>query len=230
MQVAAGLLLLAGGGTLTGWFDMAADKGVGGQVTPRQMEILRHIRDYGVRYGYSPTMQELAEELAVSKVTIFEHVERLCQKGLLRRRRHAARSLALTGRVRFPDQSAGVLPLVGYIAAGAPIDAIAQQEELELGELLKGGAGRFALRVRGDSMVDEQIRDGDYVIVEPRQAIRNGQTVVALLSGGEATLKRYYRQGNRIRLQPANPDFEPIHVDAAEVEIQGIVVGVVRRC
>ncbi len=79
-------------------------------------------------------------------------------------------------------------------------------------------------------MVDEQIRDGDYVIVEPRQAIRNGQTVVALLSGGEATLKRYYRRGNRIRLQPANPDFEPIYVDAAEVKIQGIVVGVVRQC
>lgn len=200
-----------------------------GQLTPRQMSILRFIRDYQHRKGYAPTLQEVADHLGVSKVTVFEHFENLRRKGLLRRRRHAARSVELSQAVRFPDEVAARLPLVGYIAAGSPIEAIEDRQSIDVGELFGRSGQRFALRVRGESMIDEQIRDGDYVIVERRAQVREGQTVVALLPGGEATLKKFYRRGRQIRLEPANPAFEPIELDAQEVQIQGVVIGVVRR-
>jgi len=199
------------------------------RLTPKQLKILSLIRDYQREHGYSPTMQELADQLGVSKVTVFEHVAVLEKKGLLRRTPHRARSLELSSQVEFPDEThrAG-LPLVGYIAAGAPIEAIEERETVDLDQLFNTSSGAFALKVRGDSMIDEHIRDGDVVIVEPRQTAFNGETVVALLDSGEATLKKFYREGDRIRLQPANPAFEPIYV--REVRIQGVVVGVLRVC
>jgi repressor LexA len=196
------------------------------QLTPKQLRILRLIRDYQRKHGYSPTMQEIADVLGVTKVTVFEHVTGLEKKGLLRRSKHRARSLELTPRVAFPDESEGMLPLVGHIAAGAPIEAIENPDVVDLGNMFTSSAGVFALRVRGDSMIDEQIRDGDLVVAERRETARDGETVVALLDDGEATLKKFYHEGNRVRLQPANPAYSPIYVD--RVHIQGVVIGVLR--
>ena len=201
-------------------------------LTPKQLTILRLIRDSRVRSGYSPTMQELADELGVSKVTVFEHVEALIKKGALTREPNKARSLSIASNVALPDEEKPVsFPLIGKIAAGYPIEKFQDDDELNLAELFGPSVGRvnatYALCVDGDSMRDEGILDGDYVIVERRDTARNGDRVVALLPNGETTLKTYFKEADHIRLQPANPDFEPIRVK--ECKIQGIVVGVMRR-
>jgi repressor LexA len=196
------------------------------QLTPKQLRILRLIRDYQRKHGYSPTMQELADVLGVTKVTVFEHVSGLEKKGLLRRSKHRARSLELTPKVEFPDETDGALPLVGHIAAGAPIEAIENPEILDLDGMFTAPSGVFALRVRGDSMIEEHIRDGDLVVAERRETARDGETVVALLEDGEATLKKFYREAGRVRLQPANAAYAPIYAD--NVRIQGVVIGVLR--
>ena len=200
------------------------------RLTSRQVDILTIIRAYQRSHGCSPTMQEIADQIRVTKVTVFEHVETLVAKGLLRRLPHKARSLELTSRVQLPDDRSTVFPVVGYIAAGLPIEAIENRETIDLEDFFNTRHDTFVLKVRGDSMIDEQIRDGDYVICERRSEPRRGETVVALLDSGEATLKKYYREKGKIRLQPANPDFEPIVVDPSAVEIQGIVVGILRTC
>jgi len=197
-------------------------------VTPRQLEILRFIRDFRKRQGYSPTMQEIGDHLNLTKVTVFEHVGAVEKKGLLiRGAKHRARSLRVSPDFVFPDEGPTRIPLVGRIAAGAPIEAIEDRETLDLEEIFDRPAETFVLRVKGDSMIDEHICDGDYVICEGRSEPRNGETVVALVGDGEATLKKFYREKGRIRLQPANPKYEPIYTD--KVEIQGVVVGVVRK-
>ena len=200
-------------------------------LTPKQLHILTRIRDLRIVRGCSPTMQELADELNVSKVTVFEHVEALIKKGALLRQPNKARSLVLNPELDLPDEERGTrLPLVGTIAAGLPIEAVEDRQSLDLDEIFadggSSGATRFVLEVRGDSMIDEQIRDGDYVVVEQRSTARNGDTVVALLDDGEATLKKFYRRRGRIRLEPANETYEPIVVD--HCEIQGVGVGVIR--
>ena len=197
------------------------------RLTPRQMQVLTFIRDFRRSYGYSPTMQELADELGITKVTVFEHVETLIAKGLLHRAAHKARSLELTSNVRFPDERPTLIPLVGRIAAGVPIDAVEDAEALDLEALFVTRHERFVLQVDGESMIDEQIRSADLVVVEKRSEIRDGDTVVAVLPGGDTTLKKFYREPDRVRLQPANPDFEPIYVQ--DVDIQGVVVGLIRR-
>jgi repressor LexA len=200
-------------------------------VTPRQLEILRLIRDWRRQHGFSPTMQEIGDRLGLSKVTVFEHVEALAAKGvLLRGPRHKARSLRIADDFTFADERPTRMPLVGRIAAGEPIEAIEDREVLDLeGMFAPGGAGAetFVLQVTGDSMIDEHIADGDYVICRRGGEVRNGETVVALLENGEATLKKFYRERGRIRLQPANPDFKPIY--ARDVDVQGVVVGLVRK-
>ncbi len=196
-------------------------------LTPKQLRVLTFIRDFSRAKGYAPTMQELADEFGVSKVTVFEHIAALQTKGLLRRSRHKARSLRLSATFDFPDERATRLPLVGTIAAGRPIEAVEENEALDLEEMFVSPHGSFVLRVRGDSMIEDQIRNGDYVIVEKRNTARDGETVVALLDNGEATLKRYYRHPKGVRLQPANPEFKPLVVE--NVAIQGVVVGVLRR-
>ena len=198
-------------------------------VTPRQLDILRLIRDFRSNRGFSPTMQELADQLGVSKVTVFQHLEALVEKGLIRKSRHKARSLALTNRVEFQDQHDQTLPLLGYIAAGAPIEAIQGDQKLEVPSMFRKPGQNFVLRVRGDSMLDEQIRDGDFVIVDSGSQPKNGQTVVALLENGEVTLKRFYREGTRIRLQPANEAYEALYVPANELTVQGVVIGILRK-
>ena len=197
-------------------------------VTPRQLEILQFIRAYRRSHGYSPTMQEIGDHLSLTKVTVFEHVGALEKKGALTRgAKHKARSLQVCPEFESADRRPSRIPLVGKIAAGMPIEAIENREELDLEDLFDTSGETFILRVTGDSMIDEQIRDGDYVICERRSTPRNGETVVALLRDDEATLKKFYKEGSRIRLQPANPNFKPIYVD--DVSIQGVVIGVVRR-
>jgi repressor LexA len=196
-------------------------------LTPKQLRVLTLIRDFTSARGYAPTMQELADELGVSKVTVFEHIGALQRKGCLRRSRHKARSLRLSDDVRFPDERATCLPLVGTIAAGRPIEAIEERQVLDLEDMFVSPHETFVLKVRGDSMIDDNICDGDFVVVEKRQTARDGETVVALLDEGEATLKRLYHDKAGIRLQPANPNYKPIIAKA--VQVQGIVVGVVRK-
>ena len=201
-------------------------------LTPKQLRILQLIRDCRVRRGYSPTMQELADELSVSKVTVFEHVEALIKKGALVREPNKARSLSIAEGISVPDEDRPLrFPLVGKIAAGYPIEKVADEDEVDLAEIISPAQSRnqtmFALRVEGDSMRDEGILDGDYVLVQRADVARNGDRVVALLPDGATTLKTFYREDDHIRLQPANENFEPIRVK--HCQIQGIVKGVVRR-
>ncbi len=198
-------------------------------LTPRQVDVLVAIRDYRHLHGYSPTMQELADQLGTSKVTIFEHVGALEKKRVLRRDRHKARSLEIVGDEKLPDENRGTkLPLLGSIAAGSPIEAVENREELDLEQLFSSRNGVYVLRVRGESMIDDHLCDGDYVVIERRETARNGEQVVALLDSGEATLKRFYREGSKIRLQPANRTMEPRIVDADRCRVQGVVIGVLR--
>ena len=197
-------------------------------VTPRQLDILRLIRNFRDRHGYSPTMQELGDRLGLTKVTVFEHVGALEKKALLLRgAKHKARSLRVSERFEFPREPAGGLPLVGRIAAGAPIEAIENPEALDLEGMFDRGDGTFVLEVAGDSMTDEHIRDGDYVVCRKAATARNGEVVVALIDNNEATLKTFYREAGRIRLQPANDKYQPIY--PTQIEIQGVVIGVIRR-
>ncbi len=204
-------------------------------LTPKQLKILQLIRGHRITHGYSPTMQELADELGVSKVTVFEHVEALIKKNALRREPNKARSLSLVDDAVVPDEASPLqFPLVGRIAAGQPIERMPQSDQVNLVELfgprIGQRGGTFALQVEGDSMRDEGILDGDYVLIERRKTARNGERVVALLSAtNETTLKTFYRDGRKIRLQPANPDFEPLVVDEQDCQVQGVVIGVLRR-
>ncbi len=200
--------------------------------TPKQLAILTAIRDFRLRQGFSPTMQELADQLGVSKVTVFEHVQALARKKLILREPHKARSLTVHPAVKLPEpwnrhSQATDFPMAGSIAAGHPIEAVENPDTICLGDMFSSRFGTFALRVRGDSMIEDHITDGDLVIVEQRSTARDGETVVALLSDGAATLKRIYREKNRVRLQPANSAMAPIYVNS-DVTIQGVVIGVLR--
>ncbi len=200
-------------------------------LTPKQLRILQLIRDSRIRRGYSPTMQELANEIGVSKVTVFEHVEALIKKGALVREANKARSLSIAEGIAVPDESRPLkFPLVGKIAAGYPIEKVADADEIDLVEFLStvdDAGSTFALMVDGESMRDEGILDGDLVLLERAQVANNGDRVVALLEDGSTTLKTFFKEDDHIRLQPANPEFEPIRVKFCQ--IQGIVKGVVRR-
>ena len=197
------------------------------RLTRRQAEVLEFARDFDRRTGYSPTLEEIGEALGVNRVTAFEHVRALEEKGWIRTRKHCSRSIEI-----LPDEDAveSGIPVLGRIAAGAPIEALEDPESLALSDLVPPGTKCFFLRVVGDSMIEDHIQDGDFVLVESRAHARPGETVVALLDGAEATLKRFYRQGTDVRLEPRNSSLQPIVVPAQRVEIQGIVVGVVRRC
>jgi repressor LexA len=199
-------------------------------LTPRQLDVVVAIRNYRHLHGYSPTMQELADQLGTSKVTIFEHVGALEKKRVLKRDKHKARSLEIVSDEKLPDENRSTkLPMLGNIAAGSPIEAIENREEIDLEQLFRAKNGVYVLRVRGDSMIEDHLCDGDFVVIERRENARNGEQVVALLDSGEATLKRFYKEsGGRIRLQPANSTMEPRIVDADRCKIQGVVIGVLR--
>lgn len=195
--------------------------------TPRQIAILTFVRDYTHRHGYSPTYDEIADHFDISKVTVFEHLTTMESRGIVTKDKHKARSLQLADDLQLPDERPGRLRLAGRIAAGAPIEAIEDQEVIDLDQLFTSDHGTYLLEVKGDSMIEDQIAEGDFVVVERRTTPLNGETVVALLPGGDATLKRFYREKGRIRLQPANSNYKPIFV--SDVQIQGIVIGVIRR-
>jgi repressor LexA len=189
-------------------------------VTPKQLEVLQYVEDYSVKNGFSPTLQEVADHLRITKVTVLSHLRQLEKSRHIKRsyyRRRAIEVLTPTRR----------LQVTGKIAAGKPLEAIAHPDDLDVLGILKEGKEYFALEVRGDSMIEDHIRDGDYVIVERRPTAHNGETVVALLENGQATLKRFYREQGRIRLQPANATMAPLLLD--QVEIQGVVVGIFRK-
>jgi repressor LexA len=198
-------------------------------LTEKQIRVLRYFRDYRREKGIAPTLDEAAQALGVSKITIHEHLNQLTLKGAIHRDRAKARAVAILHDPDAPDEaSVPTVPLVGTIAAGRPIEALEDREELALTELVPTGDRIYLLRVRGKSMIEDHIDDGDLVVVEKRETARDGDIVVAILDDEEATLKRFYREPNgMIRLQPANSSMEPIYT--SRVQLRGIVRGVIRR-
>ena len=197
-------------------------------MTRRQKELLDYLASYIEGNGYAPTIEEIAEHLSVSSpATVHKHLTNLEAKGLIRREWNRSRAIELLPtRV---SVRAVELPLLGRVAAGTPIEAISGVETVYVPEDMVGRGDTYVLQVRGDSMIDEQIRDGDYVIVENRQTARDGEMVIALLDGENVTLKKLFREKNRIRLQPANSRMRPLYVRPGNLTIQGVVIGVLRK-
>ena len=194
-------------------------------LTKRQKEILDFIREYREAQGISPTQREIREKFELSSFgTVQKHLKRLEEKGALSREWNRSRGISPAE----PKASSREIPLLGAVAAGHPIETFPDPETIEVPSSLLGRGEHFVLRVRGDSMVDDGIRDGDYVVVARRATAQNGQTVVALVRG-EATLKRYYAEGSRVRLQPANTAMKPLMVDPRELTVQGVVTGLIRN-
>ena len=198
-------------------------------LSPRQAQIFDFIKKFIQRHSYAPSLEEIARHLRLSAVsTVHYHVAELTKKGFLSKRWNANRSLEVVGHTASPVALA--VPLAGTIAAGRPIEAIEQEETIELPPSFIGRKDTYVLRVQGDSMIEEHIREGDYVVVEKREVADNGETVVALLNGSEATLKKFYREKNgMIRLQPANPKMAPIYVSEESCLIQGVVIAILRK-
>jgi repressor LexA len=198
-------------------------------LTKRQREILDYLNEFIQQHGYAPSLEEIGRRFNLSSLaTVHKHLTNLQEKGFIRRSWNRSRSVEL-----LPSRTgsrAVELPMLGYVAAGSPIEAVASAESIAVPEaLVSGKRDTYVLRVRGDSMIDEQIRDGDWVIVEDRKSADNGEMVIALVEGQDVTLKKFFRETNRIRLQPANPTMQPILVDLDNVQIQGVVVGVMRK-
>jgi repressor LexA len=198
-------------------------------LTRRQREIYDYVCAFIAEHGYSPSLEEIGSRFQLASVaTVHKHVAQLVAKGWLRKSWNRSRSLEPVGAD--PAGDGLTLPLLGVVAAGAPIEAIEIEERIAVPrELVRKPDASFVLRVRGDSMIDEQIRDGDFVIVERRNEAREGDTVVAVLRGEEATLKKWQRRGALVRLLPANARMKPIEVAARDVEVRGVVRGLMRR-
>ena len=193
--------------------------------TKKQRAILQFIADHQREHGVSPTLEEIGTQFGVHRVTIFQHVAALERRGALRRGTQLARGIEILDTEFLPQAP---IQIVGRIAAGRPLEAVETPEPLDVEEFLPQDGEHYALRVRGDSMVDDGIHDGDLVVVRKTSGARNGQVVVAILGDEEATLKRYYRTADgRVRLEPANARLRPVVVDRCEV--RGVVVSVVRR-
>jgi repressor LexA len=200
----------------------AHDRGV---LTRRQKQLLDYLRRYLDAHGYAPTLAEIGRHLRLGSVaTVHKHLRNLERRGLIRRLPHRSRALELVAETR-----AVAVPLLGEVAAGAPIEPVEVRETVALPEALLGRGETFALRVRGDSMVGDGILDGDLIVVEARPDAPDGATVVALVDG-EATVKRLYRErGGRVRLVPANERLAPIVAAADRVQVRGVVIGLLRR-
>jgi repressor LexA len=208
-------------------------------LTPKQLQVLRHIAAFHGSQCYSPTIAELANQLSLSRSTVFEHLAELQRKSLLSTCPGRARSLRLTsqGRRLLRNTQAQTIeeeetprrgvPLLGQVAAGVPVEAVENRDTLSLASCFGTGDDLFALQVRGDSMIEEDIRPGDYVICRRAGTAQNGQLVVALVNEGQATLKRFYREPDRARLQPANSSYAPIYSD--DCRINAVVVGLLRK-
>ena len=196
-------------------------------LTKRQREILDYLGEFIQQHGYAPSLEEIGRRFGLSSLaTVHKHLTNLQEKGFIRRAWNRSRSVELV-----PTRSGGraiELPLLA-LSRGAPIEAIATAESIAVPEDLVGKRDTYVLKVKGDSMIDEQIRDGDFVIVEDRKTAENGEMVIALLGGLDVTLKKFYRENGRIRLQPANPAMQPLLVPPEQIQIQGVVVGVMRK-
>lgn len=199
-------------------------------LTERQRDILNFIRDFSRRQGFAPTHREICDHFGFSSYgTVYKHLSLLEKKGLIRRDTNQKRGVELVEKEE-PAASSSLreLPLFGYIAAGRPIDVDVSDETIAVPAHLTTRGDNYVLKVRGDSMVDDGILDGDLVIIARRELADNGEMVVASVNG-EVTLKRLYREGERVRLQPANSMMNPIYAPAREVAVQGVVVGLMRR-
>lgn len=207
-------------------------------LTPRQKEVLDFLVEYTERNGYSPSFEEIAAGLKLASLaTVHKHITALEQKGYLKRRYNESRSIEVSPeyraaeRARVESQRGGQLevPLLGRIAAGAPVESVPSPETLSFADF-GGSADTYALQVKGDSMIEDHICSGDFVLIERTAEVRDGEIIVALVDGLETTLKRYFREPDgMIRLQPANAAMEPIRVSADRVELQGRVLAVLRR-
>jgi repressor LexA len=199
-------------------------------LTKRQREILDFIEGFVRFRGYSPSFEEIAENFEYrSLATVHEHLSNLQSKGYIRKNYNESRSIELVDSdIRI---AAVELRLLGSVAAGLPIEAIEERESISVPEDMIAGSvtEHYVLRVRGSSMIDEQIRDGDYVIVQSRDTAHNGEMVIALVDGENATMKKFFRDNGRVRLQPANPDLDAMYFDPDRITIQGVVIGVIRR-
>ncbi len=199
-------------------------------LTKRQKEVLSFLEAAIQQHGYAPSFDEIADHFSFqSLATVHEHLTNLERKGYIRRSYNESRAIEV-----LPPRGisgASEIPLLGVVAAGMPIEAVLHQETLAVPDgMLPPKGPNYALRVRGDSMVDEHISDGDYVVVHGRQSADNGEMVIALVNGSEATVKKFYREpGGWVRLQPANPSMIPLRFPENDILIQGVVVGVIRR-
>jgi repressor LexA len=199
-------------------------------VTRRQREILDFLTNQLEEKGYAPSFEEIARQFGFhSLATVHEHLTNLERKGYIRRAHNESRAIEIIP----PKGQTGAteLPLLGLVAAGQPIEAITGNDTIAVPDELIPRRGRsYVLKVRGESMIDEHIKDGDFIVVQERNQADSGQTVVALVHGDSATVKRFYREpGGWIRLQPANPSMQPLRVNERDVIVQGVVVGVIRK-
>jgi len=206
-------------------------------LTRRQKEVYDFLARFVEEHGYSPSFEEIGEGLGLSSLaTVHKHVSNLEQKGLLKRDYNRSRSIDVLkprGRMRQmvggpPAVSEMTLPLLGRIAAGRPVEALENPESISLADFTRS-KDVYVLQVTGESMQDEHIVNGDYVLVEKTNVSRDGEIVVALVNGSDATLKRIFTEGDKVRLQPSNAAMQPIVVPAASVQIQGRVIGVLRK-
>ena len=196
-------------------------------LTKRQREIYDFLREYVAREGYAPSLEEVGAHFGLSSVaTVHKHVQNLVEKGLLRKTWNRSRSIEI---VEAASEPACEIPLLGTVAAGMPIEAVSTADSISVPQDLVGSRECFALGVRGDSMIDDHIVDGDIVVLESRKTPSEGETVVALIDREEATLKRFYSDGGKVRLVPANKALEPLEYPAERVEVQGVVIGLLRR-
>ncbi len=199
----------------------------------KQKQILDFISQYIQINGYSPTLQEIADSMNLSSLaTVHEHLQALERKGIIKRYEGAVRGIEIVDISVNANLSAIELPLVGYIAAGEPIEAIENPLSTVMvsPDMVSKSKRCFVLQVKGSSMINEGIMDGDFVVLKQQETAENGQIVVALIDDGFATLKSFYKEKNgKIRLQPANDNMDPIIVDADSVKVQGVVTGIVRR-
>lgn len=197
-------------------------------ITKKQKRILEYLKSYKRTHGVTPTYEEIANYFGYrSKGTVHKHICNLEEKGLIRKDWNKSRSIELMDRSE--DGPSTKLQLRGRVAAGEPIEAIENPEAIDVPANMVGNGDHYVLQVQGNSMIDENIQDGDYVIVQPRETAGDGDMVVALLDDGEATLKTFYRDGDQIRLQPANADMSPLYVNPDQVRIRGVVIGVMRK-
>jgi repressor LexA len=197
-------------------------------LTKRQKQMVDFLESYIRDHGYAPTLAEIGEYFGLSSLaTVHKHLRNLEQKGAIRREHNHSRALEVP-RERQPGVRE--IKLQGTVAAGVPIEAVETSESISVPEDFIRRDETFCLRVKGESMIDDGIRDGDYIIVESREFAENGETVIALVGGNEATVKKFYRESDgRVRLQPANASMQPIIVDPRELMIRGVVVGLMRH-